>query len=142
MHRSLRFDAGKLNRLCPFVDFFRAPAKRRVTRLRLYALAQPFTCSLDSASAVRNPERTKRHFYDTEGTEHHRCIDMTHVSNSEGLAVQLTKPTSERDAALEIAIVVQKARIASVGEEHGCHRIRTLAGFCDIELDCFSFLPS
>ena len=119
-----------------------ADALNDPARLCFYALAQPFDCSLNSAGAVRNPERPERHLYDTESTEHHRGVVVTHVSNAEGVAVQLTKPTSKCDAALEIAVVVQKARITSVGEEHGCHRIGTLGGFCDIELDCFSFLPN
>ena len=107
------------------------------TRLCFYALAQPFDCSLNSAGAVRNPERTERHLYDTEGTEHHRGVVVTHVSNAEGVAVQLTKPTSKCDAALEIAVVVQTARITSVGEEQGCNRVGRPAGFWEIVREAF-----
>jgi hypothetical protein len=103
-------------------------------RLCLYAHAQPFYCGLDSAGAARNPECTERHLYNTEGAEHHRGVVVTHVSNAEGLAVQSTKPASK--------LVMLKAGITSVGEKHGCHSVGALAGFCNIEFDCFSSLPN
>src|SRR5262245_34526796 len=111
-------------------------------RLGFYAVAQPFDCSLDSAGAVLNAQGTERHLYDAECPEYPRSIDVTHVRDPESIAVQLAKPASKRDATLEIAVVVQQARIASIGQEHSCYRIGTLAGFGNVEPDCRSLLPN
>lgn len=91
---------------------------------------------------MRNAESPQRHLDDAERTEDHRRIDMTHVRDAEGFAVQPPEPPSKGDTAFEIAVIMQKTRVISVSQKHGCHRVGTLARFYDVDLDCFALLPN
>ena len=66
---------------------------------------------------------------------------MAHVSDAEGFAFHLPEPGSEDDTAFAGAVLLQQPWIITLGHKDGRYRIRTLARFCNIELDHPSLLP-
>jgi hypothetical protein len=59
---------------------------------RAHAFAEPVDRGFGAAFAVGNIERVEADFDDAEGTEDHRRIDVAHVGDAEGLALQLADP--------------------------------------------------
>src|SRR5262245_13084173 len=113
----------------------------RLESSRVHSLAEPFDCSRNASPAVRDAQRIKTHLDDTEYAKHHRSIDMAHVGDAERLALHLSKPRPEYNAAFGAAVILQWERIATIGHKDGRYRIGTLVRFRNIEIQCLSFLP-
>src|SRR5215510_6139684 len=81
-----------------------------------------FHRGLEAAASVRDAQGAERHLDRTEHAEHHRCVDVAHVGDPECVALQVTDPTAEDDAALLATIVAEHARLAALREHRG-HRV-------------------
>jgi hypothetical protein len=68
--------------------------------LRFNALTEVLNCVLHTSFVVGNTQGTERHLNDAERAEHHRSINVAHVSDTEGLALHFTKTRAQNDAAL------------------------------------------
>src|SRR5215475_2728232 len=81
---------------------------------------------------MRDAQGAERHLDRAEHAEHHRGVDVAHVSDPERAALQVADPAAQDDAALLATIVAERARLAALHEHRG-HRVRALLGADDVE---------
>src|SRR5262249_23532630 len=126
----------------------RGPRSRRartdevdVAALGAYLASEIFHGGLNAAASMRDVERGERHLDRAEHAEHHRCVDVAHVSDPEGSALEIADPPAEDDAALLATVVAERARLAA-WEKHRGHRVRALLGTKYVECEHAALRPS
>ena len=94
---------------------------------RPYTFSQPFDRGFSPALAVRDFERVEADLDDAQRAQNHRRVDVSHMGDPEGLALQFTDPDAKHHAAFLLAIIMQRGRIVIASHHHGRDRVGPLA---------------
>ena len=90
---------------------------------------------------MRDLQRIQRHLDDGERAQDHRRVDMAHMGDAEGLAVQFANPDAEHDTAFFLAIAMQWHRVITVRHDRG-NRIGALGCFGNIDAEHLALRPA
>src|SRR4051812_22252699 len=101
---------------------------------------EPFDGGLGSAFAMGDIEGIQPHLDDAKRTQDHRRVDMAHMGDAEGLALQIADANAEHHAAFFLAVAVQRHGIVAV-DQHRRHGVGALGRLCDVEADHLALGP-
>src|ERR1700729_282409 len=91
-----------------------------------YTFAEPIDGGFRAALAGRDVERLEADFDHAQSSQNHRGVDMAHMGDPEGLALQFADSGAEHHAAFFLAIPMQRSRIMTVRHHDRCDGIRPL----------------
>src|SRR5262249_32634187 len=107
--------------------------RRSARLLRTYTFAEKTDRGTRAAVAMRDFERIEAYLDRAERAQNHRCIDVAHMGDAEGLALQVADADAEHHAAFFLAIAMQPVRAVIARHQHGGPRVGALSRFADVE---------